>query len=74
MLRYELRSISRGYVKEDTETRLLTVLSSARVYTTFSFPFNEPFTKGKILSFLGKQLKVSPGEIIWSENIEIPKI
>jgi len=62
--------------RPDTVTRIRILVQKDRGdnYIWLVYPVGDPLNKGKIISFIGKQLHVSPGEIIWPEYIKIPKI
>ena len=68
----ELRGISIAYYKSGTVIKLLIRGKRGDDYQTFTYPEGKPLTKGTIISFLSKELKVKPKDIRIAEHVKIP--
>lgn len=68
----ELRGIAIDY--PDGNKRITLTIRGERGddYQTLVFPAGKPLTKGTIISFLAKTLKVKPKDIKWAEHVKIP--
>lgn len=68
----ELRGIAISHSKGGKKIRLTIRGERGDDYQTLTFPTDKPLTKGAIISFLVKKLKVKPKDIKWAEHVKIP--
>lgn len=70
---FQLRGICKDKPDNTDRIRLLIRGPKGDDYQVFSFPLDYPFNHGQIIKFLGEQLGIPPGELIWPAYIKIPK-